>query len=433
MSGPKVDIAEVRKQEMMRLAAARNERKNLSNKIQALQKQVDNCFGSDMQLMCQDESLKANCDKMLAIQEECRRALGELLEQVKSGNELLNVDTIREKAEEITKKFYERIQGERETVNQLAKTSQKYQQLEADRQRLAQAKRKKIGRLSGKTQTADIVVTVADTVTEADVEELSETFIEELGGFMKSGNMTSRHKNAMLLVHQDLQEILQSEIPAERKEKRIKRLFDDYQQMTDRIKTEVAEMKALYAEYEKECFDLSIPAMALQDFSSKEEIEDALDAAAERAETQLSKEYIKRQIDEVMAKHGYDVVKSDMLTEANQSGQILYGVNQDTAINVFVSDENQVTMRVVGIGFDTEISEAEDEKLFQQQCAFCGMHPQITAELAMRGVILHTKKHMTPDKKYNKKLQTKSKQGSQTASRAKKELKRTEQKTMHKG
>ncbi|MCM1086639.1 MAG: hypothetical protein NC419_00675 [Muribaculaceae bacterium] len=433
MSGPKVDIAEVRKQEMMRLAAARNERKNLSNKIQALQKQVDNCFGSDMQLMCQDESLKANCDKMLAIQEECRRALGELLGQVKSGNELLNVDTISEKAEEITKKFHERIQGERETVNQLAKASQKYQQLEADRQRLAQAKRKKIGRLSSKTQTTDTVVVAADIVTEADVEELSETFKEELGEFMKSGNMTSRHKNTMLLIHQDLQEILQSEIPAERKEKRIKRLFDDYQQMTVRIKDEVAEMEALYEDYVKECFDLSVPAMALHDFSSKEEIEDALDAAKERAETQLSKEYIKRQIDEVMAKHGYDVVKSDMLTEANQSGQILYGVNQDTAINVFVSDENQVTMRVVGIGFDTEISEAEDEKLFQQQCAFCGMHPQITAELAMRGVILHTKKHMPPDRKYNKKLQTKSKQSSQTTSRAKKELKRVEQKTMHKG
>lgn len=41
------------------------------------------------------------------------------------------------------------------------------------------------------------------------------------------------------------------------------------------------------------------------------------------------------------------------------SGQVLYGVNDDTAIDIFVSDESQVTMRVVGIGFDTDISEAE--------------------------------------------------------------------------
>ena len=49
------------------------------------------------------------------------------------------------------------------------------------------------------------------------------------------------------------------------------------------------------------------------------------------------------------------------------SGQVLYGVNDDTAIDIFVSDESQVTMRVVGIGFDTDISEAEDEK---SDCVF---------------------------------------------------------------
>ena len=48
----------------------------------------------------------------------------------------------------------------------------------------------------------------------------------------------------------------------------------------------------------------------------------------------------------------------------------------------------------------------------------------------MRGVILHTKKHMAPDKKFNKKIQTVSKNEGQNMSRAKKNLKRTELKTM---
>jgi len=39
---------------------------------------------------------------------------------------------------------------------------------------------------------------------------------------------------------------------------------------------------------------------------------------------------------------------------------------------------------------------------------------------------------MPPDKKFNKKIQTKTKSDNQTMSRAKKELKRTELKTMHK-
>ena len=89
-------------------------------------------------------------------------------------------------------------------------------------------------------------------------------------------------------------------------------------------------------------------------------------------------------------------------------------------------------MRVVGIGFDSNISAAEDERLFQQQCAFCSLHPQITKELEMRGVVLHTKKHMAPDKKFNKKLQTRSKTDQQITSRAKKNLKQTELKTLHK-
>lgn len=41
MSGPKVDVAELRRQEMMRLAAAREGRKKLSNKIEKLIKQRD--------------------------------------------------------------------------------------------------------------------------------------------------------------------------------------------------------------------------------------------------------------------------------------------------------------------------------------------------------------------------------------------------------
>jgi len=84
------------------------------------------------------------------------------------------------------------------------------------------------------------------------------------------------------------------------------------------------------------------------------------------------------------------------------------------------------------VGFDSDISVSENERLFQEQCAFCSMHPQITAELAMRGVILTTKNHMPPDRKFNKKIATKTKNTSQTMSRAKKELKRTELKTLHK-
>ena len=126
------------------------------------------------------------------------------------------------------------------------------------------------------------------------------------------------------------------------------------------------------------------------------------------------------------------MIQSDLLKESADAGQVLYGVDDGTAISVFVSDENQLTMRVVGVGFDSEISEEENERLYRQQCAFCSLHPQITKELEMRGIILRSKKHLPPDRKFNKKLVTKSKHIAQSKSRAKKELKKQELKTLHK-
>lgn len=425
MSGPKVDIAEVRAQERRMLEAARNGRKKLFDKIQQLIKQVNNCF-ADMDLMMQDEALRPGCERIKALQDECCTELQRLLKTVKNGNEMLRADEIELKANELVKQFNNNIQGEIAIVKSAAQSGERYKQLQNNRAKLAQVRKKKFIQLSSADNNEQ------ETVTQKDIEELAETFENEIKDFMSAVKMTGKHKNSILLIHNDLQDLLKSEIMTDRKEKRIKRLFGDYQKMTGMIKKEVSEMELIYAEYEKECFDLSSPSVSFNDFSSKKELENALTAAKENVRSHLSKEYIKRQIDNVMSRHGYDIVRSDMLTQANQNGQILYGVDKDTAINVFVSDENQVTMRVVGVGFDTEISDTEDERLYQQQCAFCSMHPKITAELAMRGVILHTKNHMLPDKKFNKKIQTKTKNNNQTTGRAKKELKRTELKTMHK-
>lgn len=426
MSGPKVDVAEIRKQELMKLEAAREGRKNLADTIQKLIEQVNKCAGLDMDLMMQDESLRFSCENVKMLQSSCVKELKNLLNMAKSGNEMLNIDGLYAQSRQIFAKFNDDIQGEIVIVGQLVQSNQKFKELEANRQQLEQAKRKKILRLTTVDDDS------STEVTEEEINELVETFSNELSDFMASTNMLSKHKNSMLLINQDLQELIQSGIPEDRKEKRIKRLFVDFQKMSSLVKDEVAEMEYMYAEYIKECFDLSAPLMQMSDFDSVKDIEEAISDAKENATTNVSKEYIKRQIDEVMAKYGYDIVRSDMLTETNQNGQILYGVDEDTAINVFVSDEKQVTMRVVGVGFDSNISETENEKLFQQQCAFCSMHPQITAELEMRGVILHTKKHMPPDRKYNKKIQTKSTSDNQTMSRAKKERKRNQLKTMYK-
>lgn len=424
MSGPKVDYVSLREQEMARLLEARNHRLKIVDKIQKMINQIDSCLGEDADLMSQDAQLGPSCKKVQQFQEQYKKELQALLDTVKNGNELLKSDNIIREAEVLLKRFNEDVQEEMKIVNKIAISNQKFQQLQKERKKIAQAKREKIVRIS--TENKEDI-----KVTEEEIKEQVEAFDEEIKEFMMTP-MMSKHKNSILLLIQDLHELETSSLDNERKSKRIKRLFKEYKKLTTLIQQEVQDMLVVYEEYKRECFDMDAPPLDLNEFSTSKEIIESLKSVREAAKSKLSRDYIKRQIDDVMLKHGYNVVKSDLLQEANEKGQILYGVNDDTAINVFVSNDNQVTMRVVGVGFDSEISESENERLFQEQCAFCSMHPQITAELAMRGVLLQTKNHMLPNKKFNKKIVTKINNSSQTMSRAKKELKKKELKKLHK-
>lgn len=174
MSGPKVDIAEVRHQELMKLAEAREGRRNLSDKIQKLINQVSNYIGSDLDLMMQDELLRPNCEHIQNLQNDCLKELKRMLSIVKSGNEMLNVEELTAKSQQLVIKFNKDAQGGLALVGELAKSSQKFQEIKANRQQLEQAKKKQIVRLSNTDMDSDI------EVSDADVEELVETFKGEL-------------------------------------------------------------------------------------------------------------------------------------------------------------------------------------------------------------------------------------------------------------
>lgn len=424
MSGPKVDIAEIRNQEAKRLENLRKQRLELADYIRGCIAKVDKCTNLNSSL--EYHKLQAISDKIGVQQRETISSLQKLINQVKLGNEMLDMDRIKNQADALMRHFGVTVQDDVVLMNDILKNDVEYKQMQQQSEKMSQLKRKQIIILSSENENSE------EVITEKIISEMHESFENEIKDFINSDAVTSKHKNIILSVSEDLKNIMESDISLEKKEKRIKRLFEEYQKIKTRAEREMSEMKEVYNELIKESFDMTINIPSVSEFSSVKEIEEAIEAMKIKAKTCLSKEYIRRQIDEVMSKHGYDVVRSDILEQTADNGQVLYGVNENTAINVFVSDENQVTMRVVGIGFDSDISASEDERLFEQQCAFCSMHPQITAELAMRGVILHTKHHMPPDKKFNKKVKVHVKSSTQTTSRAKKELKRQELKKMHK-
>lgn len=242
---------------------------------------------------------------------------------MKNGNELLDIESINQEADSLVRRFKDDIREDIQVIAGISANSQIFKQKQEERKQLAKAKRQKIVRIKSNSNEE----LISDTV----IQEQVATFDEEIKEFMSSP-MTSKHKNSILLLSQDLHELEKSDIDNERKSKRIQRLFEEYEKLTGRIQREVGEMVAVYEEYKRECFDSEKPALSINEFSTTKEITEAIKAVRCAAETNMSKDYIRRQIDDVMSKHGYNVVSSELLQEANDSGQVLYGVNDDTAI-----------------------------------------------------------------------------------------------------
>lgn len=217
MSGPKVDYAKLREQEMASLAEARGRRLKVADKIQKMINQIDSCLGGDVDLMLQDPQIGPSCKKIQELQAQYKKELQALYNTVKHGTELLDVDAILHGGEVLLRRFDENTQEELQIINKLVATSQQYQRLQEEREILAQTKRKKIARISN-----DKGVDIA--VSDADIQEQISVFDDEIKEFMTSP-MTSKHKNSILLINQDLHELEVSDLDNDRKSKRIQRLW----------------------------------------------------------------------------------------------------------------------------------------------------------------------------------------------------------------
>lgn len=217
MSGPKVDYAKLREQEMASLAEARGRRLKVADKIQKMINQIDSCLGGDVDLMLQDPQIGPSCKKIQELQAQYKKELQALYNTVKHGTELLDVDAILHGGEVLLRRFGENTQEELQIINKLVATSQQYQRLQEEREILAQTKRKKIARISN-----DKGVDIA--VSDADIQEQISVFDDEIKEFMTSP-MTSKHKNSILLINKDLHELEVSDLDNDRKSKRIQRLW----------------------------------------------------------------------------------------------------------------------------------------------------------------------------------------------------------------
>ncbi|MBQ3005737.1 MAG: hypothetical protein IJD88_07365 [Clostridia bacterium] len=420
MSGPKVDVAEIRRQEMQRLNAARERHRKEAQLILGTIENLDRLYQNLL-----DESNGDAAENLESLYKPIKRKLRRIQSTVRNSNALTDTAPLLRETQALDREFRSSLEEQMGVVKEI----------QANHERVLQDKKRQENIQRIQCRKVDVVeeknITVEE-LTQEDIKEQYDRFYEEVSRLASSSEIPKSCKERLLKIHQDLKEVYEGNLPLNKKYKRMQSMFADLERVVEKSYSDLRTMEDIYEEYCSQMFDSNETVRPITDFESVKEIEAEIERVKKCAEEKMSREYVRQQIDEVMSLNGYSVVSSDVLEQTESNSQILYGVDEDTAISVFVSDTNQVTMRVVGIGFDEEISEAEDEALFQRQCAFCRMHPEITKQLAARGVILKTKKHNPPDKKFNKKMNVKNKNGS-TTSRAKKELKRKGLKTMKKG
>lgn len=378
MSGPKVDMANVRKQEKDRLIRERLRRQQLAQEIEA---QLESFRESVKQLSLID-TMDVPAQELM---EQVQKKLQEHLEAVREGNETFDVSEARQALQQTVQEFQTQLQTLQRRGAAIQERAENETRMRQASEQLGGEKRRSIAFLQKKTETGPSAQEQRDQL-EGELQEL-----------MAHPGLNAVHKSTLLNFQRQLDTVS------------ITTVLENFRQVKAVIMTDLRKLEAAYSQYRLECFDME--AMPLSSFKNVEEIQQAIEIARERSEKNLEKEYIQRQIDQVMAKHGYNVIESQQLEQLNTTGQTFYEVNENTAINVFVSNNSQVSMRVVGIGVSDAISTQEDDMLYEQQCAFCAMHPQITAELAMRGVMLTTKEHKAPDRRYNKKIVAKERGG----------------------
>ena len=153
------------------------------------------------------------------------------------------------------------------------------------------------------------------------------------------------------------------------------------------------------------------------DFDSIEELEIETKRLSQESKSMQERNYIRTQIDSVMEEFGYNVSKEIVFGDYQKGKHFICRKESDnTGIHVYVSEDKQIMLEVVGVDTINEDSNigvmvasqdldtTEQDELLAEQGNFCNLHPQIIEELGKRGVKFNIKSKKEPNKKYCKKI-----------------------------
>lgn len=430
MSGPKIDQAELERQKKEALERARLERirkikeatescdrilqeiKNTISSVNAefseqirqasteaaMQDTVDRIRGAKARLAKQllqvmDISIPAEPEEILALNSMLQNSLSKAREVYRSDTKS-DYDRILS--------FFEEVKGQR----QLSSFSSSLEELEKeDMTTISFCFSEKINR--------------TEVITE-ELKQAAKTAMEELAEILNSEFSSISCRQVASKYVKSIIRDLQNDPTG------LKKTIQEFNLAKIRIQKDLADLDDLYQEYIAEYVvfidevnasrreKLDIVPKSRKAFETREALQAEITELKTISRRVNEQNYIKEQINEVMALFGYQMCE-DIVLDPEQSGEHYLCEHRDgkKAVHIQVLGAKQIMMEVVGTAqgskahsrditaeYENTCTDQETEALLREQGYFCLIHPKITEELRKRGVILRERVHREPSRMY---------------------------------
>lgn len=440
MSGPKIDQAELDRQRRAAIERERQERlRKIRTATEQLSMRIDSAKGSMTYIdrhLCSLMSAADGIDEMAFTLEqlkEIKKAYKLKLSDVLKISVPSEADEIVAVAHSVGSRVKEIMAHFEKDVEPLQARLEDFLKQKGVRNAMEDISHRFFGKAEAAHAFEDLDFSaMAETVSEVEnIEEVTRADVEsvfsEIEGLVNSGTIQGAERKGLLAIANNIYSAACSGVSSS-----LKAAIAEYKAARSAIRANIAAFEdtyqLYYAEYvvyvdllnARRTTPLVIVPKERHRFESIEQLQNETEQIRRLSSRTAERNYIRRQIDEVMKQFGYNVSEEIVLNE-NQSGNhyVCASETGHSAIHVYVSDKKQIMMEIVSMeagrnleeravtGFAVgaaELTEEEKEYLLVEQGKFCSLHPRIVREIRKRGVILNEKVRKAPGLRYCKKI-----------------------------
>ena len=195
MSGPKVDVAEIRRQEMQRLNAARERHRKEAQLILGTIENLDRLYQNLL-----DESNGDAAENLESLYKPIKRKLRRIQSTVRNSNALTDTAPLLRETQALDREFRSSLEEQMGVVKEI----------QANHERVLQDKKRQENIQRIQCRKVDVVeeknITVEE-LTQEDIKEQYDRFYEEVSRLASSSEIPKSCKERLLKIHQDLKEV----------------------------------------------------------------------------------------------------------------------------------------------------------------------------------------------------------------------------------